>query len=339
VISHVYDGKWDRSALDYLALVDSWHVVTRSDLVPEGKPVAARLLGERIVLWRANGQIHAWKDFCAHRGAPLSLGSVKGCELVCPYHGWRFNAEGKCTLVPAHPEHAPPARPVVQPYKAVEQYGFVWVSLGTPESGVPRLPEWGNPEYRQAYAGPYSYQANALRCMDNFMDASHFPHVHPGMNGRGDMPDTTIDYQVIVQERELQTTEFCVVQPHADHRGIPLTVRYRYYCLGPTVAYSDKVTGEGQHWFTWCAITPVDEDEAIFWLVMSFNYGKDISDEKIRERQAIVFGTQDKWIVEAQRPHRMPLDVSEEMHVKSDRLGVAYRRWLKSLGEKKQRHP
>lgn len=337
MLSTVYDGKWDRTALDYMALVDQWHVVTRSDQVPEGKPIAARLLGEKLVLWRSNGQINAWKDLCAHRGAPLSLGKVQGCELVCPYHGWRFNAEGRCVLVPAHPDQAPPSRSVVQRFKAIERYGFIWVSLGTPEAEPPRLPQWDNAEYRKAYAGPYVFQANALRCMDNFMDASHFPHVHPGINGRGDEPDTTIDYQVIVREREIQTTEFCVIQPVGDHRGIPVTARYHYYCLSPTVAYSDKQTGEGRHWFTWAALTPVDEDEAIFWLVMSFNYGLDIPDEKIHERQAIVFGTQDKWIVESQRPYRMPLEPAEEMHVKSDRLGVAYRRWLKSLGEKKQR--
>jgi hypothetical protein len=122
------------------------------------------------------------------------------------------------------------------------------------------------------------------------------------------------------------------VQPYADARGIPLTVRYHYYCLSPTVAYSDKQTGPQEHWFTWCAMTPVDVDKAIFWLVMSFNYGNDIPEQKILERQAMVFGEQDRWIVESQRPFSIPLDVQDEMHVASDRLGVAYRRWIKTLG-------
>jgi phenylpropionate dioxygenase-like ring-hydroxylating dioxygenase large terminal subunit len=69
---------------------------------------------------------------------------------------------------------------------------------------------------------------------------------------------------------------------------------------------------------------------------MSFNYGKNIPEIKIQERQALVFGEQDRWIVESQRPFSLPLDVNEEMHVASDRLGVAYRRWIKKLGEKKR---
>ncbi|HJU99685.1 MAG TPA: aromatic ring-hydroxylating dioxygenase subunit alpha [Burkholderiaceae bacterium] len=332
----IYEGKWDRDALDYLALVDQWHVVARSGDVSD-QPVPVKLLGEKVVLWRsADGKINAWKDFCAHRGAPLSLGKVKNCKIVCPYHGWHFDDAGQCVHVPAHPEQTPPGKSVVQGYLATEQYGFIWVSLGAPAAGVPRLPHWDNAEFRKVAAGPYHYRANALRCLDNFMDASHFPHVHPGVNGRGDEPDTTIHYKVIEKEHELQTTEFTVVQPYADARGIPLTVRYHYYCLSPTVAYSDKQTGPEEHWFTWCAMTPADVDEAVFWLVMSFNYGKDIEESKIHERQALVFGEQDRWIVEAQRPYSMPLDMSDEMHVTSDRLGVAYRRWVKALGEQKR---
>lgn len=338
MFQRIYDGKWDRQALDYLALMDQWHVLTRSADVPSGKPVAAKLLGEKLVLWRSeSGEINAWKDYCAHRGAPLSLGKVENCKIVCPYHGWHFDEAGKCVHVPAHPTQTPPAKSVVQRYSAVERYGFVWACIGTPPADLPRLPKWDDPTYRKVHAGPYSYQANALRCMDNFMDASHFPHVHPGINGRGDEPDTTIHYEVIETETELRTTEFTVVQPYADARGIPLAVRYHYYCLSPTIAYSDKQTGPEDHWFTWCALTPVDEDRAIFWLVVAFNYNTDMPESKIHERQAIVFGEQDRWIVEAQRPFSMPLDVTDEMHVTSDRLGVAYRRWVKALGEKKRR--
>jgi phenylpropionate dioxygenase-like ring-hydroxylating dioxygenase large terminal subunit len=290
-----------------------------------------------LILWRpGDGAIQAWKDECAHRGAPLSLGKVVHCRLVCPYHGWQFAADGSCVHVPAHPDQAPPKRRAVQTFLATERYGFVWVSIGEPASDVPRLPKWDDVAYRKVHAGPYVYAANALRCMDNFMDASHFPHVHAGINGRADEPDTTITYTVADLGSELQTTQFTVVQPFADARGIPLAVNYHYYCLSPTVAYSDKQTGPEEHWFTWAALTPVDEGHAIFWLVVCFNYDRDMPEQKIHDRQAIVFGEQDRWIVEAQRPVRMPLDINAEMHVASDRLGVAYRRWIRALGERKR---
>ena len=180
IFDKIYDGKWDRNALDYLALIDQWHVVAKSEDVNCDKPVSAKLMGEKIVMWRSeNGNINIWKDFCAHRGSPLSLGKVKNCKIVCPYHGWNFDSDGKCVHVPAHPEQKPPSKRVILSYAAEEKYGFIWASIGTPKNNVPNIPHWDNDEYRKVKAGPYPYKANALRCLDNFMDASHFPHVHP----------------------------------------------------------------------------------------------------------------------------------------------------------------
>ena len=41
---------------------------------------------------------------------------------------------------------------------------------------------------------------------------------------------------------------------------------------------------------------------------------------------------QDRAIVETQHPERIPLDLRQELHIRSDRLGLEYRRWLKELG-------
>ena len=52
-------------------LVNEWFAVARScELVP-GKPLAARLLGLDVVLWRSAEGVHAWQDLCIHRGAKL----------------------------------------------------------------------------------------------------------------------------------------------------------------------------------------------------------------------------------------------------------------------------
>ena len=38
-------------------------------------------------------------DVCIHRGTALSLGSIERDEIVCPYHGWRYDLQGACTFV------------------------------------------------------------------------------------------------------------------------------------------------------------------------------------------------------------------------------------------------
>lgn len=56
----------------------------------------------------------AWQDFCPHRGARLSFGTVKHDTLSCGFHGLTYNREGQCVQIPAHPELAPPSRACIR---------------------------------------------------------------------------------------------------------------------------------------------------------------------------------------------------------------------------------
>ncbi|HDR9762846.1 TPA: Rieske 2Fe-2S domain-containing protein [Burkholderia cepacia] len=327
-----YSGKWDREGIDYRALRNQWHVVARADEVRDGAPLPVRLLGEELVLWRGPAGINAWKDYCGHRGAKLSLGCVRNGEIECPYHGWRYSEHGRCVKVPAHPDHEPPQQRLVFPHRVTERYGLVWVSLGQPEGDVPAFPEWDDPSFRKVYAGPYRYRANALRSVENFLDASHFPFVHANLNGDPDNPDPIDDYDVFKTPQGLKTSEITVFQPYGDHRGIPVTARYTYHVFQPTTAYFTKKTGVTERFCTFLNATPADEDEAVLYLIVAINFGADLTEAQILDRQDRVF-EQDRRIVESQRPYRLPLDLREEMHVRSDRLAVEYRRWLKALGE------
>lgn len=86
----LYRGEWNSNELDYRALAGQWHVVCQSSDVGSDQPKAVRLLGEELVLWRDDqGKVNAWKDYCGHRGAKLSLGCIKQGQIECPYHGWR----------------------------------------------------------------------------------------------------------------------------------------------------------------------------------------------------------------------------------------------------------
>ena len=68
-------------------LFDCWHPVAYGHEVAAAIPYAATLLGEAVVIWRsADGQPHAMRDVCVHRGTALSLGWVADDCIVCPYH-------------------------------------------------------------------------------------------------------------------------------------------------------------------------------------------------------------------------------------------------------------
>ena len=60
-------------------------------------------------MWRdSDGVAHVWEDRCPHRGMRLSLGFVRGDQIACLYHGWRYDAAGQCRYIPAHPQLTPP---------------------------------------------------------------------------------------------------------------------------------------------------------------------------------------------------------------------------------------
>jgi len=56
-----------------------------------------------------------------------------------------------------------------------------------------------------------------------------------------------------------------------------------------------------------------------------------MSDEQTRQFEDMIT-LQDIPIVESQRPELLPLDLQAELHLRSDRTAIAYRRWLKELG-------
>ena len=121
----LYNGKWNRTEPDYKILKNQWHVVALSEDLNTTTPKSIRLLGEDLVIWRDElGEVNAWKDYCGHRGARLSLGCVKKGKIECPYHGWLYDKNGECNLIPAHPKQKSiSSKKLIFRHYATEQFG------------------------------------------------------------------------------------------------------------------------------------------------------------------------------------------------------------------------
>jgi vanillate O-demethylase monooxygenase subunit len=166
------------------ALARSWHVVATSAEVGSA-PVQVWLLGQPWCLVRMpDGGIGAWSDRCPHRLAPLSAGHLVGHELQCGYHGWRFGIDGRCQAIPAIADRRPPERTMAQvPWGVDERDGLVWLAPERPVSGRHSFPEWGDPSFVTAMSEIVRTSAGAALLVDNFLDAAHFPFVHPATFG------------------------------------------------------------------------------------------------------------------------------------------------------------
>jgi phenylpropionate dioxygenase-like ring-hydroxylating dioxygenase large terminal subunit len=317
--------------IDDPLLLNDWHVVARSSDAKSAEVRGARLLGHNLVLWRGSEGLCAWHDLCAHRGARLSGGRIEHDCLICPYHGWRYDASGQCVQIPAHPSQPPPARAHAKVHHVTEKYGLIWVCLGTPHKDLPSFAEWDDASFRKVAAGPYVFNANGPRIIENFLDVGHFPFVHAGF--LGDPQHTEVgDYEVETKPDGILARDIAVWQPDPDGTGKSAEVKYTYQVLRPLTAYFLK-SHQQQRFAIFNCVTPVDERQSLSWLIMALNYSPDVSDEQLRSFQDVV-SNQDIPIVESQRPELLPLDLQAELHLRSDRAAIAYRQWLAKIGLK-----
>ncbi|GIV82659.1 MAG: chlorophyll a oxygenase [Anaerolineae bacterium] len=315
--------------IDDAVLLNDWHPVATMESLRERQILGVRLLEEDIVLWQIDDQVLAWQDLCIHRGTRLSLGKVEDGALVCPYHGWSYDVSGRCVHIPAHPDQIPPAKARVKPYHARVQYGLIWVCLGEPSGDVPPFPEWEDPAFRKILCGPYAVRASGPRIVENFLDIAHFPFVHEGILGDKAHPEIS-DYRAEITSEGVVAQGVRVYQPDPYGTGKGDTVSYTYKALRPLTAYLLK-EADGPRFSILLTITPHAATESTAWMWMTMNYGHDIPEEKLRSWQDTIF-SQDRPILESQRPELLPLDLQAELHLRSDRLAIAYRTWLNQLG-------
>jgi len=310
-------------------LISEWHPVARAADVPDGAVTAARLLGEDVVLWRSGGKVMGWQDLCLHRGAKLSLGRVvAGDCLQCPYHGWIYDAAGKCVKIPAHPSQVPPARAKTKAYAVREAYGWIWLSFGEKPAALPDFPEWGRAGIRNFSYGPVRVAAAGPRIIENFLDVSHLPIVHAGILGVASHAEIG-RYTVTRSAGGVRAEDIEIFQPDPDGSGTDGTALYTYEVRHPLTAYLTKKAGKARFTMMITA-APVDEASSFAWILFSLEDTAS-SDAEAMEWMHRVF-IQDVPIVESQRPEKLPLDLQAELHLNSDRTSIAYRQWLGEIG-------
>jgi len=317
--------------IDDPILLNDWHVVARVPDLGIDAPHATRLLGVDLVVWREKEAVHVWDDLCIHRGAKLSGGRIKDGCLMCPYHGWTYNNQGECARIPAQPEQKPPPRAHTRVHPVRVLYDLVWTCLGEPSGDPPPFPEWSDPAYRSIPCGPYAFNALGPRVIENFLDVGHFPFVHAGY--LGDPGHTEIEeYTAEETPTGVISRDIPIWQPDPDGTGRAAKVLYTYEALRPLAARFTKAQG-AQRFSMIDIVTPVDMGRSVAWAIMAMNYSFDVPAEKIRTFQDEVTA-QDLPIVESQRPEMLPLDLQDELHLRSDRTAIAYRKWLRKLGLK-----
>jgi len=328
------------------ALRRGWHVVAASHEIGRD-PVQVWLLGEPWALVRlptaegptAGGgatRLVAFADRCPHRLAPLSAGTVVGEMLQCPYHGWCFDGDGACTVVPAlggRDRISPRAR-AATPAGLTEQGGLVFLAPDAPVGERLDLPFAGAEGFLHHQLAPARARVGAGLMLDNFLDMAHFPFVHAATIGSHDaleVPEMTIERDGV----GMVVTSTHWFPNHEDPgvaRGIrPLlqqrSLRYEYRAPFQASLRIDYVQAGGTNVLDFF-VQPEDDEHCRIYTLLHRNDLDDadqLADAGAYEQKIL---DEDLLLQEQYVDRRFPLDITAEVHVRTDRVGVELRRIL-----------
>jgi phenylpropionate dioxygenase-like ring-hydroxylating dioxygenase large terminal subunit len=249
---------------------DHWYPVAWSPELKPGRTLATSFAGEPIVLVRpAEGPVFALEDRCAHRQVPLSKGVVNGQGVRCCYHGWTYDASGRCVDVPYLGKGKLPNG--VQSYPCHECDGliFVWPGSAPPTPPPHLIGASSDQDYKTRHFG------KIVRCHytfmhENLMDMNHqFLHrrttgkVSTRYLGRRAGPDwLELDYSFRHSDNKVGLGEAVIAggfRSESSFSGDKMTIRTEY----PHQTLRFWTAAEKPALHVWLGYTPVDHAQRL----------------------------------------------------------------------------
>lgn len=168
-----------------------WFQVAWSAEVPVGHVHRASALGEELVIWRSRaGRVIVMDAYCKHLGAHLGHGGTVVDETIqCPFHGWKWNSEGRNTEIP-YADHANRGRKITTyPVTERNESIYIWFDLQRrdPYFEVPDVfSSWDDgttaSDYHSCYPGNRLFEErlslHPQYVLENGVDFAHFTFVH-----------------------------------------------------------------------------------------------------------------------------------------------------------------
>lgn len=326
--------------------VHSWWVGATSAEIG-GSLLSRWLLDRRVVLFRKrNGEIAALEDRCPHRAAPLSKGTIVDDDVICPYHGFRYDAAGRCVKVPS--QTSVPNAIRVRAFPARERAGFVWLWMGDQAAAddalLPDAPWTTDRDFLQI-DGHTSVAANYMLIQENILDLTHFSHLHANslqQQGWDKGPDEVeiTDRTVLIRKitKGLALAPFMAMpmglEPDAivdrDDWGLFHSPGCHYG--GSDVSWPDAKSNERNawHWRIMHCTTPASATETHYWWRVSQDFAQDQPDttEIVVKVTNAAFDEDKDIIEEIQRTYNGDYRGAEgpEYSVGADRAAIAARR-------------
>ncbi len=317
-------------------ILDAWYVVAWSSEITR-VPARRVVCSIPVVLYRyADGTPVALTDRCAHRGYPLSAGTVEGDAIRCGYHGFTYDGAGACIRIPA--QQRIPKGMTVRAYPLAEKDGWTWIWLGEPakadQSSIPDT-HWMSDEAWSTVTHTVSIDCRAELVHDNLLDLTHESFLHT----------STVGDEYIVDHAVTVAVEGDVISVDRLMPGVQAPPLYasamgaaglfdRFHCTefhapGFHVLHSG-ITGEGRPREEGYlikvlnGITPVDAGHCLYYYAFSRNFAVDQPgvSEELRQGLATVLD-EDKNALELQEIGLQSRPSSERDSLIAQDAGIA----------------
>src|SRR5262245_39714799 len=148
---------------------------------PDGPPIRVTVMGEDLVAFRdTRGRVGLLEATCAHRGASLFWGRNENCGIRCAYHGWKYDADGRCVDLPTSPPDAGLRDKIrLTAYPTREWGDLIWAYLG-PADRMPELPalEFAVLPPAHRFVSKKLQECNWAQACEGALDTAHFSFLH-----------------------------------------------------------------------------------------------------------------------------------------------------------------
>ena len=235
-----------------------WQPVALSEeLPPGGAPVAVKIMGEDLVLFRDDkGRPGLLGTHCSHRGTDLSFGRVEDGGLRCLYHGWLYDINGRCLEQPGEPgggEHRDAIRHPAYPCE--EKGGAIFTYMGPGEpSLLPKYEFLGVPSDHRLVCKIF-HECNYLQANEGNIDPVHLSYLHrflevPQNRYAGVRNTEDSHYSLVATDVaptiDVELTDFGVrIYTVRKQPGEKVYLRVSYFILPNLSAFPGQTGGEG----------------------------------------------------------------------------------------------
>lgn len=179
-----------------------WQMAARTEQLQNvGDYIVYENLGKTVIVVRGKEGIKAFHNACRHRGVELASGhgNCKTQGFICPFHGWRWNTEGKNTFVYGKhmfsEQQLDQADLALRPCRTEEWNGCVWINY---DDDAPSLAQTMGPLYenltlygadrmRAEWWYYTELPANWKIAMEAFMEGYHVMRTHPQLQQKAPM--------------------------------------------------------------------------------------------------------------------------------------------------------